>query len=160
MKMKSKDIAAAKARGFLTGDDVKILRARAGERRVCVTCGRQFRTPTQTGTRMFGCGCCALVSTREEPPREIRKGDRVTLIWLGEAGLVVGFAKETSAAGEETILAVVDTEKGGNRYGVKSDEIERVHAFDVDHAPTCQHGRRFVDWRAKPKEDEEAEGDD
>ncbi len=82
------------------------------------------------------------------------------MIWLGEAGLVVGFAKETSESGEEAILAVVDTEKGGNRYGVKSEEIERVHALDVEHAPTCHHGRRFVAWKTKPKEEEEAEGDD
>ncbi len=157
--MTRKEIAAAKARGFLTGADVKVLKARVAERRICVTCGRSFKTPNQTGTRMFGCGCCALVSTREEPSREIRKGDRVTMIWLGEAGVVVGFAKETSESGEEAILAVVDTEKGGNRYGVKSEEIERVHAFDVDHAPTCQHGRRFVDWK-RPKEEEEVEGDD
>ncbi len=62
MKMKNKDIAGAKARGFLTGDDVKILKDRAGERRICVTCGRSFKTPNQTGTRMFGCGCCALAT--------------------------------------------------------------------------------------------------
>ena len=105
MVMKSKDLAAAKARGFLTGDDVKVLKARAGERRVCVTCGRQFRTPTQTGTRMFGCGCCALVSTREEPPREIRKGDRVTMIWLGEAGLN---AKQIAAVTGHQSRAMVD----------------------------------------------------
>lgn len=150
--MKKKDVKGAKARGFLSAEDVKALRSRTGSRRVCVTCGRQFKTFDQQGTRMFGCGCCSWTYMRATLDRRIRKDDRVTLIWLGKAGQVVGFTKDG-----DDILAVVDTEIGNERYAVPSDQIERVHALEIEHAHKCRHGRLWKDRQTKNKEEDSDE---
>lgn len=96
---------------------------------------------------MFGCACCAMAHMSAEPDRQIHKDDRVTLIWLGEAGQVVGFTKD----GDE-ILAIVDTEIGSQRYAVPPDQIERVHALEIEHAHNCRHGKLWKDRRTKTKE--------
>lgn len=99
---------------------------------------------------MFGCGCCALKHMGAKPDRQIRKGDRVTVIWLGAAGQVVGFTKDG-----EDILAVVDTEIGDRRYAVPADQIERVHDLQIEHAPKCRHGKLWKDRLTKNKEDDD-----
>lgn len=154
-RAKLKDVKGAKARGLLSAEDVKVLRARYGAKRVCVSCGRQFKAPDQVGTRMFGCGCCAIAHMRANPDRQISKGDRVSLIWLGLAGQVVGFTKE-----EDEILAVIDTEIGGRRYAVPSDQVERVHDLTVEHMGKCRHGKVWKGLTPKTKEDDDESDED